>query len=83
MQANALNQEKEYKRAIELYQKAIEVDPVSYPSAYFNTALLYAQMKRFHMAIFNMKKYLLLLPEATDARSAQDKIYEWEIKVQK
>jgi hypothetical protein len=25
-----------------------------------------------------MKKYLLLMPEAPDATSAQDKIYEWE-----
>ena len=25
-----------------------------------------------------MKKYLMLEPEATDARSAQDKIYEWK-----
>ena len=83
VQANALNQEKNYKRAIELYQKAVEVDPVSYPGAYFNTALLYAQMKRFNMAIFNMKKYLLLVPEAKDARTAQDKIYEWEIKLKK
>jgi len=30
-----------------------------------------------------MKKYLLLEPEATDARSAQDKIYEWEAKTGK
>jgi len=83
VQANALNQEKDYKRAIELYQKAIEVDAVSYPGAYFNTALLYAQMKRFNMAISNMKKYLILELEAKDARSGQDKIYEWEIKLQK
>jgi len=25
-----------------------------------------------------MKKYLLLDPDPTEARSAQDKIYEWE-----
>jgi len=25
-----------------------------------------------------MKKYLMLEPEASDARSAQDKIYEWK-----
>jgi hypothetical protein len=30
-----------------------------------------------------MKKYLLLEPDASDARGAQDKIYEWEIMTQK
>lgn len=30
-----------------------------------------------------MKQYLLLEPEAKDARSAQDKIYEWELMIQK
>jgi len=26
-----------------------------------------------------MKKYLILYPDAPDARAAQDKIYEWEL----
>lgn len=30
-----------------------------------------------------MKKYLLLEPEASDARGAQDKIYEWEGIIEK
>jgi len=28
-----------------------------------------------------MKKYLMLMPDAEDARAAQDKIYEWELKM--
>ena len=28
-----------------------------------------------------MKKYLLLEPDASDARSAQDKIYEWKAQL--
>jgi len=59
------------------------MDPVSYPAAYSNLALLTAQLKNYEGAIFYMKKYLLLGPEAADARNAQDKIYEWEIKVPK
>ncbi|MFA6284062.1 MAG: tetratricopeptide repeat protein [Desulfurivibrionaceae bacterium] len=78
VQANALNDRKEYAKAISLYQKAIEVDPVSYPQAYFNLALLSAQVQRFKPAIAYMKQYLLLAPDAKDARAAQDKIYEWE-----
>nr|MDA8163613.1 hypothetical protein [Desulfobacteraceae bacterium] len=78
VQANAFSEQKEYARAVSLYQKAITVDPVAYPSAYFNMALLSAQEHRFLSAIGYMKRYLLLVPDAKDARSAQDKIYEWE-----
>jgi tetratricopeptide (TPR) repeat protein len=83
VQANALNQKKMYDRAIEFYNKAIEIDPTAYPPAYSNLALLSAQIEKFDDAIYYMKKYLLLEPEASDARSAQDKIYEWKISVPK
>jgi hypothetical protein len=46
-------------------------------------ALLSAQMKRFNSAISYMKQYLMLVPDAKDARSAQDKIYEWELLMNK
>jgi tetratricopeptide (TPR) repeat protein len=78
VQANAFTQKKDYAGAIDRYNKAIELDPVSYPEAYFNLALLSAQENRFKSAIGYMEKYLLLAPDAKDARSAQDKIYEWE-----
>jgi tetratricopeptide (TPR) repeat protein len=78
VQANALANQKQYERAEEKYLKAIELDPTSYPGAYFNMALLAAQENRPVTAIFRMKQYLLLMPDAKDARSAQDKIYEWE-----
>lgn len=83
VQANALSQQKEYVRAMNMYKKALQLDPSSYPEAYFNMALLSAQAGGFQYAISYMKKYLLLVPDAKDARSAQDKIYEWEIMVPK
>ena len=81
VQANALNRLKDYAGAIGLYQKAITIDPVSYPGAYFNLALLNAQLQRYRTAITYMKQYLQLVPDAADARSAQDKIYEWELMI--
>jgi len=57
------------------------IDQTAYPSAYSNLALLLAQIHMFDAAIYNMKKYLLLEPEAADARSAQDKIYEWKAQL--
>jgi tetratricopeptide (TPR) repeat protein len=79
VQANALSQRKEYSDALDLYRKAVDIDPVSYPAAYFNMALLSGQLRWYKAAITYMKQYLMLEPDAKDARSAQDKIYEWEL----
>ncbi|HEY3389684.1 MAG TPA: hypothetical protein VGK38_08950, partial [Prolixibacteraceae bacterium] len=73
------NQQKAFEKAIEYYNKAIDLDQTAYPAAYSNIALLSAQLHRYDAAISSMKKYLLLQPDASDARGAQDKIYEWEI----
>ena len=83
VQANSKNEKKEYKEALELYKKAVDINPTSYPSAYNNMALISAQIQDYLYAIFNMKKYLMLVPEAEDARAAQDKIYEWEAEINK
>jgi tetratricopeptide (TPR) repeat protein len=83
VQANALTEQKDYTGAIDHYKKAIELDQTSYPAAYYNMALLYAREHRFRLAIEYMNRYLLLEPEAKDARSAQDKIYEWEATLEK
>lgn len=79
VQANSLREQKKYNDAISLYVKAIQLDHTSYPAGYYNIALLDAQLGFYDNAIYEMKKYLLLMPDATDARSAQDKIYEWEL----
>ncbi len=79
VQAEAMAQQKEYDKAIDLNLKAVALDSVSYPAVYSNLALLCAQLHRFNPAIDYMKQYLMLVPDAKDARSAQDRIYEWEI----
>jgi tetratricopeptide (TPR) repeat protein len=81
VQANSFNEQMNYSKAIEFYNKAIESDQTAYPAAYSNLALLSAQINKFDAAIYYMKKYLLLEPEAADARSAQDKIYEWTARI--
>jgi tetratricopeptide (TPR) repeat protein len=81
VQANVLNEEKKYSKALNFYEKAIKINPVSYPAAYYNMALIAAQTEDFRYAIFNMKKYLMLKPAAEDSRAAQDKIYVWELKL--
>lgn len=83
VQANALREQKKYSEAISLYVEAIKLDNTAYPAGYYNIALLDAQLGFYDNAIYEMKKYLLLMPDATDARSAQDKIYEWELMASK
>jgi tetratricopeptide (TPR) repeat protein len=79
IQANALNDTRDYTGAIQYYDKAFAINPVSYPSGYYNLALIAGLAGNYNYAILNMKKYLLLLPDAPDAREAQDKIYGWEV----
>ena len=83
VQANMFNQEKDYEKAISFYNIVIKIDQTSFPAAYCNLALLSAQLFKYHSAIYNMKKYLMLEPEAIDGRNCQDKIYEWEAKISK
>lgn len=81
VQANLANEEKQYEKALELYEESLKLNEYNYPQAYYNMALIAAQLGDYAVAIFNMKKYLILSPEAEDARKAQDKIYEWEFKL--
>lgn len=81
VQANSMNEKKDYYSALEKYEQAVMLDAFSYPTAYYNMALIAAQLEDYYYAIFNMKKYLLLVPGTDDSRAAQDKIYEWEAEV--
>lgn len=83
VQANLFSQQKNYVKAIELYRKVIDTDAIAYPAGYSNIALLSAQVGNYGAAITYMKWYLMLEPEASDARGAQDKIYEWEAMLAK
>ncbi|MCW1149225.1 tetratricopeptide repeat protein [Flavobacterium lacisediminis] len=83
VQANQLAEDKKYYDAYSYYEKVLKINPVSYPYAYYNMAILKENIKDFKRAIMNMKKYLILLPNTEDARKAQDKIYEWELFVKK
>ena len=81
VQANSMTQKKQFDKAMALYGKALEIDPLSFPAAYYNMALIASQQGLYNQAILNMRKYLLLVPGAEDARSAQDKIYEWQAAI--
>ncbi len=78
VQAEFMVQEKKLDKAIELYGKALNVAPW-WPEGHFQLALLLSQTKKFRDASQEMKRYLLLAPNGPDARTAQDKVYQWEL----
>lgn len=49
-----------------------------WPLFHFNRALTLAELHEYSFAAIEMKRYLALVPDAMDARGAQDKIYIWE-----
>ena len=77
VQAEFAVQEKQFDTAIELYGRALDIAPW-WPEGHFNRALILAETKKYWDAMREMKRYLLLVPDAADARAAQDKIYQWE-----
>lgn len=79
VQAEAAVAEKRYDDAMGLFSSALELAPW-WPEGHFNEAMLWADRGAYGLAVDEMKKYLALVPEAADARAAQDKIYVWEGK---
>ena len=77
LQANdAFNNHRE-DDAVELYQKAIQLAPWN-PPFHYNLATLLADEQHFEEAVSEMRKYLVLVPDAPNAREARDKIYVWQ-----
>ena len=79
VQAESAVRDKRYGDAVDRYEAALKIAPW-WPEGRFNRAMMLGETERFTEAIREMKKYLALVPEATNARAAQDKIYEWEGK---
>jgi len=77
VQAEAAVAQKKFAAAADRYNDALKIAPW-WPEGHFNRALILGEMGRTRKAIEEMKMYLALVPEAPDARAAQDKIYEWE-----
>jgi tetratricopeptide (TPR) repeat protein len=82
VQAEAAVRAKDFEAAADAYDEALQVAPW-WPEGHFNRALVLGETGAYQRAIVEMKRYLQLVPEAANARAAQDKIYEWEGKLTK
>jgi len=81
VQAEFAEQEKRTEQAIDLYGKALAIVPW-WAEGHYKLALALAEAKKYRDATLEMKHFLLLAPDAPEARTAQDKIYQWEIVVE-
>jgi tetratricopeptide (TPR) repeat protein len=82
VQAEAAIRDKDFDGAAASYEEAIKIAPW-WPEGHFNRALVLGETGDYETAMLEMKRYLMLVPNAPDARAAQDKIYEWERKAGK
>ena len=63
--------------AARLYRDTLRTSP-AWAEGHFNLGLLYGDLELFPEAITEMRRYLYLTPNASDARAVQDRVYEWE-----
>ncbi len=70
---------KELQKALEWYRKGLAIEPL-WPQGQFNTAMLEGESQWYSWAVFHMKRYLELVPNAQNATAAREKIYIWEEK---
>jgi tetratricopeptide (TPR) repeat protein len=82
VQAQSAVRDKQFEDAADLYEQALSIAPW-WPAGHFNRALILGKTGDYDLAIAEMKRYLLLVPGAPDARAAQDQIYDWERKTAK
>ncbi len=77
VQAEAALSRKSLDEAAARYRDALDVAPW-WPEGHFNRALVLGEAGEHGNAAAEMKKYLMLVPDAPQARTARDKIREWE-----
>lgn len=80
VQALAAVRDKQFADAANYYDQGLQIAPW-WPEGHFNRALVLAEINRYPEALKEMHRYLILVPDASDARDAQDLIYQWETKV--
>lgn len=80
VQAETAIEQKKFFHAMQRFREAIDLCPW-WPQGHFNLALIYSELELYHLAIASMEKYLKLVPDAPNARTAQDKIYSWRGKI--
>jgi hypothetical protein len=77
---DAVNQ-KQFEAAAAAYDAGTEIDPM-WPEGHFNAAAVYGELKDYDDAVWHMRCYLELLPNAPDAQAARDQMLLWQAKAE-
>jgi tetratricopeptide (TPR) repeat protein len=72
-------QQKQFDTAAAEYEAGLEIDPL-WAQGHFNAALIYGELKDYDDAVWHMRCYLELLPNAPDAQEARDQMLLWQGK---
>jgi len=71
--------EKKLDAAVEHYQAALAIQPM-WPTGWFDLAMIYGEQNNYEDASDAMKRYLELVPNASDAKAARDQMIIWDDK---
>jgi len=82
LRAEVLVKEGQFAQATKEYFSALRLAPFM-PKLYYNTALVFAQMKLHNQAIKLMNTYLELAPNAPNLREVKDEIYKWKFMLER
>ena len=82
LRGEVLIKEGNFEQAATEFKKAIQIAPYA-ARLYYNSALINAELKKYHEAIRHMKIYVKAAPDAPDARAAKDEIIKWEFMMEK
>jgi len=74
-------QERDLGAAVAYYKAGVAIDP-TWAKGWYNAALISAESKNFSDAAFDMKHYLILLPDAPDAAAVKERLLLWEAKAE-
>ena len=69
----------DFLKALNNYEDGVAAYPL-WAEGWFNAALLYDGLKEYEYAANRMRHYLMLMPDAPDAKAARNKIIVWEDK---
>ena len=82
LRGDVMTEQGKFEDAVKEYLQAVQAAPYI-AKLYFNTAMIYGELKRHPQAISHMNTYLNLAPESPNARAAKDQIYKWEFMMEK
>jgi hypothetical protein len=81
VQAEGAIRDKDFAGAEDYFAQGLHVAPW-WPDGHYNRAVVLAETGDYAPATLEMQRYLLLVPEASNAREAQNMIYDWQRKAQ-